>query len=58
MSGMTGGIGRATTVLNDFFRSNYGWKVYSIYAFEATEDCVRTINDWACVAWLATISVL
>lgn len=47
MSGMTGGIGRATTVLNDFFRSNYGWKVYSIYAFEATEDCVRTINDGA-----------
>lgn len=47
MSGMTGGIGRATTVLNDFFRSNYGWKVYSIYAFEAKEDCIRAVNDGA-----------
>ena len=44
---MTGGIGRATTVLCDYFRVNYGWKVYSIYAFEAKEDCVRTINDGA-----------
>ena len=47
MSGMTGGIGRATTVLCDYFRSHYGWKVYSIYAFEAKEDCIRTINDGA-----------
>ena len=47
MSGMTGGIGRATTVLCDYFRVNYGWKVYSIYAFEAKEDCVRTFNDGA-----------
>ena len=47
MSGMTGGIGRATTVLCDYFRSHYGWKVFSIYAFEAKEDCVRTINDGA-----------
>ena len=47
MSGMTGGIGRATTVLTDYFRDNYGWKVYSIYAFEAKNDCVRTVNDGA-----------
>ena len=47
MSGMTGGIGRATTVLNDYFRSHFGWKVYSIYAFEAKEDCVRAVNDGA-----------
>ena len=44
---MTGGIGRATTVLNDYFRSHFGWKVYSIYAFEAKEDCVRAVNDGA-----------
>ena len=44
---MTGGIGRATTVLNDYFRNHFGWKVYSIYAFEAKEDCVRAINDGA-----------
>lgn len=47
MSGMTGGIGRATTVLNDYFRNYFGWKVYSIYAFEAKDDCVRTTNDGA-----------
>lgn len=45
MSGMTGGIGRATTVLNDYFRNCFGWKVYSIYAFEAKDDCVRAVND-------------
>ena len=44
---MTGGIGRATTVLNDYFRNHFGWKVYSIYAFEAKEDCVRAVNDGA-----------
>ena len=42
---MTGGIGRATTVLNDYFRNHFGWKVYSIYAFEAKDDCVRSVND-------------
>ena len=47
MSGMTGGIGRATTVLNDYFRNHFGWKVYSIYAFEAKDDCVRAVNDGA-----------
>ena len=47
MSGMTGGIGRATTVLTDYFRTNYGWKVFSIYAFEAKDDCIRTVNDGA-----------
>ena len=47
MSGMTGGIGRATTVLNDYFRNCFGWKVYSIYAFEAKDDCVRAVNDGA-----------
>ena len=44
---MTGGIGRATTVLNDYFRNCFGWKVYSIYAFEAKDDCVRAVNDGA-----------
>ena len=44
---MTGGIGRASTVLNDYFRNHFGWKVYSIYAFEAKDDCVRAVNDGA-----------
>ena len=47
LSGMTGGIGRATTVLTNFFRQHYGWRVYSIYAFEAKDDCIRTPNDGA-----------
>lgn len=47
LSGMTGGIGRATTVLTDYFRQHYGWKVYSIYAFEAAPECTLTENDGA-----------
>lgn len=47
MSGMTGGIGRVTTVLTDYFRQHFGWKVYSIYAFEANAECKRTANDGA-----------
>lgn len=47
ISGMTGGIGRITSVMTDYFRHNFGWKVYSIYAFEANADCVRTEVDGA-----------
>jgi len=45
ISSMTGGIGRMTTVLTDHFRKRYGWKVFSIYAFKASKDCVLTDND-------------
>jgi len=44
---MTGGIGRMTTVLTNYFRRNYGWKVFSIYAFKSSEDCILTENDGA-----------
>lgn len=47
MSGMTGGIGRVTTVLTDYFREHFGWKVFSIYAFQAKADCKLTENDGA-----------
>lgn len=39
ISGMTGGIGRVTATLTNHFRKNFGWKVYSIYAFEPKADC-------------------
>lgn len=45
MSGMTGGIGRVTTVLTDYFRQIFGWKVYSIYAFEPKKDCLLAQHD-------------
>lgn len=44
---MTGGIGRMTTVLTDYFRKNYRWKVYSIYAFIPHSDCILTETDGA-----------
>lgn len=47
ISGMTGGIGRVTTVLTDYFRQNFGWKVYSIFAFDASQECVLTATDGA-----------
>lgn len=40
ISGMTGGIGRATSVLAQYFSQNYNWKIYSIYAFDAPNDCL------------------
>lgn len=42
---MIGGIGRVTSVLTEHFRDQFGWKVYSIYAAEAQNDCVRTEVD-------------
>lgn len=47
ISGMTGGIGRVTSVLTDYFRHQYGWKVFSIYAFDASEDSKLTEVDGA-----------
>ncbi len=45
ISSMTGGIGRMTTVLTNHFRKNFGWKVFSIYAFNPTSDCILTETD-------------
>lgn len=42
ISGMTGGIGRITSVMTDYFRHHFGWKVYSIFAFDAKPDCELT----------------
>ncbi len=47
MSSMTGGIGRVTTVLTEYFRNKFGWKVYSIFAFLADEKCILTETDGA-----------
>lgn len=44
---MTGGIGRVTSVLTEYFRKHFGWKVFSIYAFKANKECKRTDNDGA-----------
>lgn len=44
---MTGGIGRVTTVLTDYFRKHFGWKVYSIFAFDASTECKLTETDGA-----------
>lgn len=45
ISAMTGGIGRVTSVLTDYFRHKYNWKVFSIYAFHADKNCVLTKTD-------------
>lgn len=45
ISGMTGGIGRVTAVMTDYFRNHFGWKVYSIYAYPAKDDCILTDVD-------------
>lgn len=47
ISGMTGGIGRVTTVLTDHFRQRFGWKVFSIYAFDPSAECRLTDVDGA-----------
>lgn len=47
ISSMTGGIGRVTTVLTDYFRNKFGWKVFSIYAFQADKSCTLTDTDGA-----------
>lgn len=45
ISSMTGGIGRMTTVLTYYFREMFGWKVYSIFAFHPSSDCILTEID-------------
>lgn len=45
ISSYTGGIGRTTTVLTNYFRNVFGWKVYSIYAFNASANCLITETD-------------
>ena len=43
----TGGIGRITSTLTDYVRNIYKWRVFSIYAFEAPNRCIRTQTDGA-----------
>ena len=45
ISSYTGGIGRTTTVLANYFRNVFGWKIYSIYAFNASANCLITETD-------------
>ena len=45
ISSYTGGIGRTTTVLTNYFRNVFRWKVYSIYAFNAPANCLITETD-------------
>lgn len=45
ISGMTGGIGRITSVLVDYFRHEFRWKVFSIFAADVKKDCVLTQTD-------------
>lgn len=47
LSSMTGGIGRVTSVLTEYFRTKYKWKVFSIYAFCADKSCNLTETDGA-----------
>lgn len=47
ISGMTGGIGRITSVMVNYFRTQFGWKVFSIFAADAKIDCLLTQTDGA-----------
>lgn len=52
LSGMTGGIGRITTVMVNHFRRDFGWKIYSIYAQDAKPGCILTEVDGSIKLWL------
>lgn len=41
----SGGIGRVTAILTDYFRRHYGWKVYSIYSARYQHKCEETDTD-------------
>lgn len=41
----TGGIGRITSVLTEYFRKNFHWKVYSLYAEFSPEKYDKTETD-------------
>lgn len=42
----TGGIGRVTSILTEYFRHHFGWRVYSLYANRVSYDKVTV--DGAC----------
>lgn len=42
----TGGIGRVTSILTEYFRHHFGWRVYSLYADQVSYDKVTV--DGAC----------
>lgn len=42
---MTGGIGRITSVLTDYFRNTFGYRVYSIYSKEVNPSFPITETD-------------
>ena len=43
----TGGIGRVTSILTDFFRYHYGWKVFSLFAEIVPSNFTKTEVDGA-----------
>lgn len=43
----TGGIGRVTSILTDYFRHHYGWKVYSLFAETVPSNFTKTEIDGA-----------
>ena len=45
MTPNSGGIGRVTAILTDYFRQHYHWKVYSIYSAKFRHKCEVTDLD-------------
>ena len=43
----TGGIGRVTYILTDYFRNHYGWKVFSLFAGIVPDSFTKTEVDGA-----------
>lgn len=44
----TGGIGRVTSILTDYFRYRYGWKVFSLFAETVPPSFKKAEVDGAC----------
>ncbi len=49
---LTGGIGRVTSILANYFRKHYGWQVYSLYAETVPQDYDQAEVDGALQARL------
>ena len=45
ISPMTGGIGRITSIMTNYFRKEFGYKIYSIYSDEIAETIQHTETD-------------
>lgn len=45
ISPVTGGIGRITSIMTEYFRKHFNYKVYSIYADEISETLPHTKTD-------------